>query len=332
LFQAFSPGGFSVFSDEDLVTGMMAANIMDNSGIGNFSLVDLQKLLAGKQVSTTPYIKALYEGLSGSASPADLELLLQMIYLQFTASRQDSEAFTSLLSQYRSQLENKSLSPDAAYKDTVHVTMSGYHPRRKPMNVDMLEQVDLEKAQVLYNDRFADAGDFTFLFVGNFTKEQITPLILQYLASLPATTRNENWVDEGVDTPQGKINKKVMRGVEPKSSTRIAFTGEFDYSRQNRYDMHSMMQILNIRLREILREDMGGVYGVGVWASMSKDPEAEYSLNVVFGCSPDRVQELTDTVMDEIKSLMEEAPEEVYVDKVKESQRREREINIQKNS
>ncbi|MEA3285761.1 MAG: insulinase family protein [Candidatus Marinimicrobia bacterium] len=331
LFQAYSPGGYSVFSDEDLITGKMAARIIDYSGLGTFSMVDLQKMLAGKQVSTTPYIQALYEGLSGSASPADLEILFQLIYLQFTASRQDSEAFASLMTQFRSQLENKSLSPESAYGDTLKVTLNGHHPRRKPMTVAMLDQIDLTKAQQLYNDRFADAGDFTFFFVGNFNQEQITPLILQYLGSLPVMNRNEKWVDENVVTPQGKITRDVKRGVEPKSTTRIVFSGDFDYTRQNRYDMYSMMQVLRIRLREVLREDMGGVYGVGVWASMSKEPTAEYSLNVTFGCAPDRVHELTDAVMIEIKKIMTEAPDQTNVDKVKESQRREREINIQKN-
>jgi len=332
LFQAFSPGGFSVFADEDLVTGKLAATIMDQSGLGNFSLVDLQKIFAGKDVSTKPYINALYEGLRGSASPQDLELLFQLIYLQFTASRQDNEAFAALLSQYRSMLENKHLSPEAAFKDTVQVTLNSYHPRRKPLNVQMLEQVDLAKAQALYDDRFADAGDFTFLFVGSFSTEKIKPLILRYLASLPATQRNENWVNEGIVIPADRIDKKVLKGFEPKSSTRIVFPGEFDYSRQNRYDMYSMMQILNIRLREVLREDMGGVYGVGVWASMFKDPVSEYSLNIVFGCAPQRVQELTDAVLTEVKDLMQNAPDQSYVDKVKETQRREREINIKKNS
>jgi zinc protease len=332
IFKAFSPGGFSVFSDEDLMTGKMAANIMDYSGLGNFSVIDLQKLLAGKQASTTPYINSLYEGLRGSASPNDLELLFQMIHLQFTASRQDAEAFASLMTQFRSQLENKSLSPESAYSDTLRVTLNGYHPRRTPMNVGMLEQISLAKAQELYDDRFGNAGDFTFLFVGNFTETQIKPLILQYLGSLPIIDRNDAWVDENINTPKGKIDKAVKRGVEPKSTTRIVFSGEFDYSRQNRYDMYSMMKILNIRLREVLREDMGGVYGVGVWANMSKEPTPEYSLNVTFGCSPDRVQELTDAVMLEIKTIMSEKPDQVNVDKVKESQRREREINMQKNS
>jgi len=332
IYQAFSPGGFSVFSDEDLVTGKMADKIIDYSGLGNFSSVDLQKLLAGMEVSTTPYINALYEGLRGTASPADLETLFQLIYLQFTASRQDGEAFASLMTQFRSQLENKSLSPDAEYRDTLNVTLSGHHPRRQPMNVAMLEQVSLAKAQELYDDRFADAGDFTFLFVGNFNLEQIKPLITQYLASLPANGRNETWIDEKVMTPEGKIKKAVKRGVEPKSTTRIVFSGKFDYSRQSRYDMYSMTQVLRIRLREVLREDMGGVYGVGVWASMSKEPTTEYSLNVTFGCAPDRVEELTDAVMVEINKIMSEVPDQTNVDKVKESQRREREINIQKNS
>ncbi len=305
---------------------------MDYSGLGNFSNIDLQKLLAGMEVSTTPYINALYEGLHGSVSPTDLETLFQLIYLQFTSSRQDPEAFASLMTQYRSQLENKSLSPDAAYRDTLSKTLNNYHPRREPMNVGMLDKIDLAQAQLLYNDRFSDAGDFTFLFVGNFDAEKITPLVLQYLGSLPATGRNENWVDEEIASPNGIISKTVKRGLEPKSTTRIVFSGEFDYTRQNRYDMYSMSQVLRIRLREVLREDMGGVYGVGVWANMSKEPTAEYSLNVTFGCAPDRVQELTDAVMVEIKELIKSPPDLVIVNKIKESQRREREINIKKNS
>ncbi len=332
LFQAFSPGGFSVFNDEDLITGKLADKLMDYSGLGNFSLMDLQKLMAGKEVATTPYINALYEGLRGSASPNDLEMLFQMIYLQFTGSRQDEEAVAALMTQFRAQLENKSLSPEAAYSDTINATLTSYNPRRQPLTVEKLDLVDLNKAQELYNERFEDAGDFTFLFVGNFKNETILPLITQYLASLPATGRNETWVDEGIITPQGKINKEVKRGVEPKSRTRIVFPGKFEYTRQNRYDMYSMMQILRIRLREVLREDMGGVYGVGVWASMSKEPQAKYSLNITFGCAPDRVQELTDAVLVEIKKIMEAPPDQVNVDKVKEAQRREREINIQKNS
>jgi len=332
LFQAFSPGGYSVFKDEDLVTGKMADKLMDYSGIGNFSLMDLQKLMAGKEVATTPYINALYEGLRGSVSPTDLEMLFQMIYLQFTGSRQDEEAVAALMTQFRSQLENKSQSPEAAYSDTLSATMNNYHPRRQPMTVEKLDLVDLNRAQELYDDRFADAGDFTFLFVGTFKFETMLPLIQQYLGALPATGRNETWVDEGVMTPAGMITKEVKRGVEPKSRTRIVFPGKFDYTRQNRYDMYSMMQVLRIRLREVLREDMGGVYGVGVWASMSKEPKAKYSLNVTFGCAPDRVDELTDAVLVEIKKIINESPDSVNVDKVKEAQRREREINIKQNS
>jgi len=331
LFQAFSPGGYSLFSDADLTTGKMAAQIMNHNGLGNFSTVDLQKLLAGKEVSTSPYIQALYEGLRGSASPADLETLFQMIYLQFTASRQDIEAFASLMTQLRTQLQNKSLSPESAYQDTLNVTLTSHNPRRKPMTVNMLDQVNQAKAQQLYNDRFDDAGDFTFLFVGNFDKARIMPLILQYLGGLPATGRDESWADEQINTPRGLIQREVKRGVEPKSSTRIVFPGTFEYTRQNRYDLYSMTQVLNIRLREVLREDMGGVYGVGVWASMSKEPKQEYTINVAFGCAPERVQELTDATLAEIKQLMQARPAAEYVNKVKETQRREREINIKKN-
>ena len=139
------------------------------------------------------------------------------------------------------------------------------------------------------------------------------------------------WQDEQIKTPTGVVHREVKRGVEPKSMTRIVFPGSFDYTRQNRYDLYSMTQVLNIRLREVLREDMGGVYGVGVWATMSKEPQSKYTINISFGCAPDRVQELTDAALAEIKKLMKQPPTAEYINKVKETQRREREINIKRN-
>ncbi len=331
MFKAYSPGGTSLIGTEDLISARNAARIVDYSGLGEFDLIALEKKLTGQVVSVSPYISSLYEGFNGGASPQDLETLFKLITLFFTGVRVDEDAFATYVNRMESNLLNKSASPESAYSDSVSVTLSSYHPRRKPMQIDDLEKLDHKQALTLYADRFADAGDFTFIFVGSIDLEVMHALATQYLATLPSSGRLESWVDEGVAFPEGMVNKGVYKGLEPKSYTRIAFNGEFEWNRQHRYDAYSMNSVLRIRLREVLREDMGGVYGVGNWISLDRYPKGEYTSQVTFGCSPDRVQELTEAVLTEIRALQTAPVSAEYLIKVKETQRRERELGLKEN-
>jgi zinc protease len=331
VMQATSPGGWSNSSLEDHASATLAAVLVRQGGAGDFSLIDLQKALAGKSVTVAPGIGETTEGMSGQASPKDLETLFQLVWLYFTAPREDSTAFQSTLAQNRAFLENRSASPSAAFSDTFSVTMSQGHPRSRPPSVETLDELDLGRAIDFYQDRFADAGDFTFVFVGSLDLEAMRPLVERYLGALPTVEREDGWVDLDIDPPQGRIEKTVRRGIEPQSATVVAFTGPFDYTAQNRVGMRAMAQALEIRLRERMREDLGGTYSVSVNGAYDDVPEERYTVTIQFGSDPERTDELRAVVFEEIGRLAAEGPSQEDVIKVVEAERRSLETNLQQN-
>jgi zinc protease len=331
LFRAWSPGGTSVAGDSAYLPAITAATVVSLGGIGELSLVDLQKVLADKAVGVSPYISSLYEGLSGTASPEDIEALFQLIYLYVTSPRSDPDAFESYRTRMQAFLENRSRSPEAAFQDTLQVTLAQHHPRALPMTAERMAQLDLDGSMAFYRDRFADAGDFTFVFVGTFDVAALRPLVQRYLGALPSTGRVESWRDPGIDAPAGVVRRTVRRGVEPKSQSALVFTGTMDYTRENRYALASLGEVLRIRLRERLREDLGGTYGVSVGVTLSRYPDEEYSARIGFGSDPERAEELTRVVFAQIDSLARFGPTAEELDKVREIQRRERETNLEEN-
>jgi zinc protease len=331
LFSAYSNGGTSLSSDPDFMSASFAGQVASISGIGEFDAISLSKLLSGKIVNVNPMISPLSEGFSGSASPKDLETLFQMTYLYATAPRKDTSAFGAIMARLRASIQNRNVSPEGAFYDTVSVTMTQYHHRGRPITPKILDEINLDKALSFYKDRFADASDFIFFFVGSFQLDKMKPLVEQYLASLPSINRKESWRDVGMYPPKGVINKEVFRGIEPKSSIIINFSGPFEWNSQNRYDFNSLLELTNIKLREVVREEKGGTYGIGASGAPSLYPHKEFSVSVNWGCNPTRVDELVKTVMQQLDTLRIKGPDQVYVDKVKEIQRRNREVNLKEN-
>ena len=211
--------------------------------------------------------------------------------------------------------------------------MAQGHPRVPSLSQFLvnLEQADLDAAYGLYRERFADASDFTFYFTGTFDLLEIRPLVEQYLGALPDLGRVETWRDTGIDPPAGVIEKFVYKGLEPQSRTQIIFSGEAEYSRQEANAISAMADILDIRLREVLREDLGGTYGVGVGGSLSYRPDEEHRVTISFGSAPERAEELSTAVFEEIERLRAEGPDAETVDKVRETQRRTKETNLREN-
>jgi len=331
VFRAFSPGGVSLASDEDFISALFADQAVPAGGLGSFGLVELQKVLADKAVSVTPFMTQLEEGLAGGASPRDLETLFQLIYLHFTAPRADTAAFTSLKTRFRAALANRSASPLAAFEDTIQVTLAQGHFRARPLSPEVLDELDLGRAMAFYRDRFADASDFTFVFVGSFDLDRMRPLVATYLGGLPAIGREETWRDVGIVPPSGVIRKVVRKGLEEKAQTRIIFTGPFEYTPKNVHLLRSLGEVLDIRLREALREERGGTYGVSVSTSATRDPTPRYSLQIGFGSAPDRAEELVGVVFAHLDSLTAAGPTLEELQKVREMQRREREVALWQN-
>lgn len=331
LLTSTSPGGISQIPDSLIVPARTATSIIEQSGLGKFSDIQLKKLLADKVVSVSPYIGQLTEGIYASSSTNDVETMFQLIYLYFTAVRKDTTAFNSYRQRMSDMIKNRSLSPESAYSDTITAILTQHHPRFKPWTSETLGKMDINKSFDFYLDRFSDASDFTFFMVGNIDMEKMKPLVETYLGGLPAIHRKETWKDVSYDYPKGIIEKKVYRGKEPKCNTTIIFSGDFEWNRRNRIVSDAMLDILQIKLREKIREDLSGTYGVSVYGSYPHYPDEEYSINIRFGTDPQRVDELKTVVFDQIDSLKNFTVEEDYLNKVKEIYFREYESNLKEN-
>ncbi len=331
LFRAYAAGGTSVVSDSDYLDATIATAAVDAGGIGAFSATQLQKALAGKDVQVGEYIGAIQQGLSGGGSPRDLETLMQLIYLSFTAPRADSAAFEAYRNKIEVLLANRSASPSAAFSDTLDLTLSQHHFRAKPPTAQDMEYVRLHHAISLYKQRFADASNFTFIFVGTIDTTKLKPLVEQYIGSLPSTHAAEKWKDVGMSYPPGVITREVKRGIEPKSQTAIVFTGPFDFTWENVQQISALSDLLEIKLRERLRQDLGGTYGVGVSASPAHFPKETYALRIDFGSAPERANELQKAVFAEIDSVKSNGVSEKDLQKIREADLRARETSLRQN-
>ena len=329
-FRAFSPGGHSLVADEDHVSALHAAQLIDGSGAGPHDSVALDKLLAGKRASVSPFIGELFEGFRGSASPEDMETLFQLITLYATDPRLDPVYYARYEEQLRSVAEINAAQPDAVLFDTARTVLAQDHFRRRPLTVELLEELSLERAEAVYADRFADLSDATFLFVGAFDWDNLRSLSATYLASLPTTERSEEWMDHGIDPPMGVEDHEVRSGIEPRSNTVLLFAGDMEWSRGEALALNVSGEMLGIRLREVVREQLGGTYSIGVNAGASTLPDTEYQISVIFGSDPTRVEELFEKVMDEVDWLRE-GGEQKYLDTVKEQLRTSRQEQLRDN-
>jgi zinc protease len=270
--------------------------------------------------------------MSGSAAPKDFETMLQLAHMYFTNPRKDEGAYQSLIAKNKMILQNLMSNPNYYYSDQLSKIMSQNNPRGGGFpTMEDLDKIDFERSYAIYTERFADASDFTFFFVGNFSIEEITPMLELYLGSLPSLQRGETWVDRGVRPPTGVVEKVVNKGTDPKSMVTINFTGKKKYDKKENYDLSSLGEVLSIKLIEILREEKSGVYGVGASGSSTKYPEESYTFRVSFPCGPENVDELVAATFEEIENIKKNGVTDEDIQKIRETQTRNREENLKKN-
>lgn len=330
LFRAYSFGGSSLADDKIFRSASVADDLIDEAGISEFNATALQKKLAGKTIQIAPYIGELTEGLSGSSSPKDLETFMQLLHLYFSNPRKDDDAYKSYVSKMKEVIANSKRDPRSAFRDTISYVMANYDKREKPWTEECVEKIDYDAAFEFYTQRFADASDFTFIFVGAIDVDEIKPMIEKYIGSLPGKNSAEKFVDLKIRPPKGKLKKIIKKGIEKQSSVGAIITGDFEYTPQNRFDLQSMVMYFNIRLREEVREEKGGTYGIYSFARPNQFPVPHYRLDIYFNTNPDRVEELLGTVKEVIKELKTEIKPEI-VAKVQEQQKRQYETDLKEN-
>ncbi|MFP4301053.1 MAG: M16 family metallopeptidase [Spirochaetaceae bacterium] len=331
ILRAWSPGGSSLLSDQVARAASHATEVASQSGLGDFSRTDLDRLLSGVEVSLTPYISGNSEGFSGSSSKQDFETLLQLLHLSFTEPRLDEDAYNTYMRRLRQQLSTRANDPRGAFQLRLQELYAQGDPRQAPLTPENVEEITLDRLRRAYQDRFRGAGDFTFTLVGTITPEEARPLLERYLASIESGPRGEEPRDRGFRPPRERIEETLRAGSEPVSQVAILFSGDYDWSREENYHFASMIDAVRILLRQEIREEAGGTYGVGVGGFRQLEPYEVYLVQIGFGADPDRVDELTERLYETLDSAKEGALDESFLERVTATQREEYRKDLEEN-
>ena len=335
LFYATSLGGHSQVKTEDLPSALLATDVVELAGLADMNVTDLQKALTGKRVSLSPSIGGNSEGLSGSSTVKDLETLLQLNYLYFTAPRRDEESYQTLMSILESQLANRDKNPKVAFNDSIQMMTSNNSERTVIFTKELLEKVSLDKALEVYKARFANPADFTFFFVGNVNPEDSTfkAQVCQWLGGLKANKKKEKVVDHQVRVPLGKQQNYFTQKMEIKTaSNRIQYTSyNMPYTLANDLNMEMIGRILSTRYLESIREREGGSYGVGCAGWMNIRPVPSAVLIMQFDTDPEKQTKLMSIIHEEVMTIVENGPLAKDLNKEKEAMLKDFEENLEKN-
>ena len=335
LFNAFSQGGRSLVATTDLPSAILATDVVELGGLADMSATDLQKALTGKRVSVSPTISAYSEGVKASSTVKDLETLLQLNYLYFTAPRRDEEAFQTLMSILDSQLANRDRNPKVAWSDSVQMMASNYSNRTMILNKDLLAKVSLDKALEVYKARFANPADFTFIFIGNIdpTDKAFQAQVCTWLGGLKTSKKLEKAADDKVRVATGLQKNYFTRQMETKTaSNRIQYTSyDMPYTLANDLNMEMIGRILSTRYLESIREREGGSYGVGCAGWMNRHPVHYAQLIMQFDTDPEKQEKLMSIIHEEVKTIVENGPLAKDLQKEKESMLKDFEEDLEKN-
>lgn len=330
--RGYSPGGGSLYEDKYIPSVDMLTTLTGFYGLGDWDATTLQKMMTGKNASLELSLGELNEGISGSATPKDAEIMMQLLYLAFTKPRFDPDAHGAIMTRYQAVVKNLGNNPQKIMGDSLNLIRTAYHPRTRILNLEYLDEVNLLMLEEVYRERFSDAGDFFFVIVGNMEADEVKLLAQKYIGAIPDLERQEQWIDRKVYEPEGVVKKTIPLALEtPKANVNILINQPMEYNPYNRLVMSVIEGILDLRYVESIREEEGGTYGVSQRASLSRWPREKATLQIVFDCDPEKAEDLKSIAYQELEKLVKEGPTEEDLSKTVENLLKKSEENKEHN-
>jgi len=323
---AISNGGSSKVENDKVASAQMLNAFIGSFGVGDYDATALKKALTGKKVSLNVGLSDLNESFNGSSTPKDFETMMQLLYLQFENPRFDKEAYEAMLGRYKAFVANMANNPQKIMSDSLQLIMTCKNPRTKLMTPEMFDELSLEQMETIYKDRFVDAGDFTYIIVGNIDEATAKAMAEKYIGSLTNLPRKENWIDRNVEGPKGKTVREIEIPLEVKKNTvNVIFDAKMEYTPEQNLLLSVFRDILNLRYIAEIREKEGGTYGVRVSTNSVKFPKAEKSLTLMFDTDPEKAQHLKSVLYGEIDKIAANGPTAEDLDKAVKSLQKNRE-------
>ncbi len=332
LFSLVAPGGASLAPPAQYVEASLAPAQIELSGVGGHSAVDLQKMLAGRIASAAPSVSLSSHGISGSSTPADLETALQLLNLTFTAPGDDPQAFALIKRQLEAAYANRRQNPGVLFAEKIAEVNSNGHYTTTPLTPERIAQLDRAAMVSFYKARFANAADFTLFVVGSFTVDGVMPLLARYVGSLPSTGEaTSHFQDVGLTFPEQDVRARVEKGTEPRAQTVLSFFADPPIDENIQTRVAAATDVLEIALRDILREELGETYSVSVGLQQHLPQRGDGYIAISFAAAPDNIGRMVERALAEVKRLQEEGPSEDLTNRAKESARREYQTAVKQN-
>ena len=313
-------GGTSLYGDEDIPNFQILSAAVTEGGVGDFDQMTLTRMLTGKTVKARPSVGSRGQNISGSSSVKDMKTLFELAYLYFTAPRKDTIAFQSLINRQRAFLTNRNASPKVDYSDSCYAVLYNHHPRVEPMVQKTLDRVNYDRILQIYKERFSDASNFNAVIIGNYDEQELRQLCCQYLATLPATHKNEqtNWANIPQIIEGSKVVKFSKKMATPLANVSIYYTADIPFTAKNDLALDFLNRVLQIAYTDSVREEKGGTYGVRVSVSFDKQDNPNTMLRISYNADPNRYDELNPIVYQQLQNIAEQGPAESSMRKIRE--------------
>ena len=306
---AQSKGGLSILPDAEYYMGEMMPAVSSMSGVGKFSATELRKQLSGKSATVQPSVGEYASAVNASCSPKDIETMLQLVYLNFTQPRFDRNDYDNLMKMLRTQLENAKSNPDFQMQEKVIDVLYGHNPRRQVISTELLDEFSFEALPAIYKKLYPDGNSFRFTFVGNIDPETLKPLVEKYIGSIPASKKPMTFADDKAYPVKGEVTEDFSTPMQqPKVSVNYTFTGDMDYSLENKAALSFLTQALNSRYLVSIREEKGGTYGVQVYFFNDTATTEIYTMTIAFDTNAEMADELCEIILKELRTIAEEGP------------------------
>ena len=312
-------GGTSVYGDEDIPNFAFLSGSITEAGVGDFTATRLRKALAGKSLKLAPSITSEGQRITGTSSVKDLETMLQLAHLYFTAPRKDSVAFEGMMNRNLSLLKNRNASSKVVYNDSLSATLYDHNVRQAPVTVEIAKKADYNRIFEIYRERFSDASNFKTVFIGKVDMAQLRPLLCQYLATLPSTHKAEK--SNKANVPQivkkNEVVKFVHKQETPLANVSVFYTANVPFSPKNDLVLDMLTRVLQIAYTDSVREEKGGTYGVGVSFNLEKEDNPNALLRISYKSDPKRYEELNPVIYKQLLNIADHGPVASSMDKVK---------------
>ncbi|HEX7644953.1 MAG TPA: insulinase family protein [Burkholderiaceae bacterium] len=333
LMSAARFGGQSLYDDKDKYNAQYASSVAGAMGVADFTPTEVGKILSGRTAQVNANISGFSDQLSGASGRDDIETMLQLLYLRMTSPRQDPTLFSAYIAAHEDSARNSMSRPEAVFTDSLQATLYDNNPRASHIpKPEDFAKIDLGRASAIFQERFGSAYGLTFIFVGSFDVDKIKPLLETYLASLPAAPIPVKYRDLGVRPVAGVVKKDVRVGSEPKSSVSLTFTGPAKYSLAENTHFYMMIEAINIKIIDDIREKMSLIYGGGMSGALERAPYEHYQIGASLPCGPENVDKVIAAVFAEIDQMKQNGPPQADLDKVKRALLEQHNIDLHTNS